>query len=74
MEEMETDMLKDHDAIDRLLKARERERETMKEAPEIPETAGSGRMTAVIYKIAFPIISTALATVVRTVIEKAIGG
>ena len=31
-------------------------------------------MTAVIYKIAFPIISTALATVVRTVIEKAIGG
>ena len=54
----------------------ERKRENVKkeELPEIPETAGNEKLTAILYKIAFPIISTALATVVRAVIERAIGG
>ena len=75
MEEMEIDMLKDHDAIDALLNARGREH-TQKgsKMPEMPDTTGTGKFTEVVYKIAFPLVSTALATVVRAVIERAIGG
>ena len=75
MEEMETEMLKDHEAIDALLKERGREHAPDgKKMPEMPEVRGGEKMAAVIWKIAFPLVSTALATVVRAVIERAIGG
>ena len=75
MEEMETEMLRDHEAIDALLKERARVRASEgKKIPEMPETGGNEKMAAIIWKIAFPLVSTALATVVRAVIEKAIGG
>lgn len=75
MEEMETEMLRDHEAIDALLKERARERVPEgKKIPEMPETGGNEKMAAIIWKIAFPLVSTALATVVRAMIEKAIGG
>ena len=71
-------MLRDHEAIDALLKERARERASegkkIPEMPEMPETGGNEKMAAIIWKIAFPLVSTALATVVRAVIEKAIGG
>ena len=54
-------------------RARERVPEG-KKIPEMPETGGNEKMAAIIWKIAFPLVSTALATVVRAMIEKAIGG
>lgn len=75
MEEMETEMLKDHEAIDMLLRERGRERAAEdRKTPELPDAGGISKLTEVIYKIAFPLVSTALATVVRAVIERAIGG
>ena len=72
---METEMLKDHDAIDALLKGRAREHVPERnDKPGMPEIRGGEKMAAVIWKIAFPLVSTALATVVRAVIERAIGG
>lgn len=76
MEETEMEMLKDHDAIEALLKERGRERvpEDVRKAIETQDVRGGEKVTEAIYKIAFPLVSTALMTVVRTVIERVIGG
>ena len=71
---METEMLKDHDTIDSLI--REHRRESSADIRKLPEVAdtGKGKVTEMLFKVAFPLVSTALATVVRAVIERAIGG
>ena len=75
MEEMETEMLRNHEAIDALLRERGRERAAEgRNSPEVPEIGGNEKMAAVIWKVVFPLVSTALATVVRAVIERALGG
>lgn len=75
MEEMETEMLRNHEAIDALLRERGRERAAEEKSTlEVPEIGGNEKMAAVVWKVVFPLVSTALATVVRAVIEKALGG
>ena len=70
---METEMLKDHEAIEAIL--RERGREHAPDRKNTPDIGtGENRMTVIIWKIVFPLVSTALATVVRAMIERAIGG
>ena len=72
---METEMLKDHDAINALIKASADDAKPDKGRgwmPGMPE--GVGRAVEAVWKIAFPLVTTAVASVVRVVVEKAIGG
>lgn len=76
MEEMETEMLKDHEAIDALVRDARKDGMTAEgeKARDIQMPEGVSKAAEAVYKILFPLVTTALASVVRVVVEKAIGG
>ena len=74
MEEMESEMLKDHDEIEAVIRSAVREGRQDGGRDILPAGRSFTRLTEAVYKIGFPLVTTALAAVVRTVVEKAIGG